>query len=192
MIVSEVMSSRGVLPSGSTVWAALCAMDESRLSELSVVSEDGRLRGVVRDVDLIRELLPDAGAGHLDSARPSSTVDDVMACPPHEVHPGSELAVAVGLMASDGATALPVTDDRGRVLGTLSRGDVVHRLAREDTRMETEVLQRLAAAGLGDWLVAVQGCVVELLGPEDATSSTSQAAAALARSVPGVLAVRSE
>lgn len=193
MNVSEVMRRRGVVPSGSTVRAALREMDEHRLSELSIVADDGRLRGVVRDVDLIRELLTDATASPpLDAERPSPMVDDVMSRPALDVHPGSDLADAVDLMASAGATALPVTDGEGRVLGTLTRGDVVHLLAGEENQVESEVLRLLAAAGFGDWLVAVQGCVVELLSPEGATASMSRTAAALAHSVPGVLAVRSD
>jgi CBS domain-containing protein len=101
--------------------------------------------------------------------------------------PETDLAEAVELLTSTTVKSLPVVDHRGRLLGVLSRSDVVSLLATADTRIEAQVDELLRSSGLDGWLVEVQDGTVSLQGPDDATDA--MVARLLARTVPGVLEV---
>jgi osmotically-inducible protein OsmY len=104
------------------------------------------------------------------------------------VTPDTDLTIVVELATSTGIKSVPVVDSRDRVVGVISRRDIVHMLARSDSRLEQEVDAFLLSTGLGPWLVEVQDGVVELSGPSDEHERT--VATILARSVPGVVEVR--
>ena len=80
-----------------------------------------------------------------------------------------------------------MVDKQGRVVGVVSRRDVVRMLARADEALEEEVDALLLAAGMGDWLVDVHDGIADISGPE--TERDRTVAKVLARTVPGVVAV---
>lgn len=59
-------------------------------------------------------------------------VQDVMTRRPVTVRGDTDVAEAVELMTSTTVKSLPVVDEHGRVVGVVSRRDVVHALARPD------------------------------------------------------------
>ncbi|SFI65239.1 CBS domain-containing protein [Nocardioides psychrotolerans] len=194
MLVREAMSSTPTTVTPDTrIKAALALLAEHRLTALPVVDEHGHLHGMVSEADLIRETLtrdprlheiPD---GNERSALPR-IVHEVYTPHAISVRPDDDLADAVELMTSTSIKSLPVVDDRGRVVGVVSRSDVVRILARADSAIETEVLTMMRDLGHDSWLVEVEAGVVRVDGP----SGTSEEALAslAARAVSGVVDVR--
>ncbi|MDP9824006.1 CBS domain-containing protein [Nocardioides massiliensis] len=176
-----------------SVKAALQLLDENDITSLPVVDEDHRIRGVVSEADLLRDLISPDPRLHVmrtieDPPPPFTFVEDVMSSPAVTVKPDSDLTEAIDLVLTKGMKCLPVVDDDDRVVGVLSRRDVVRVLARDDDVLEQEVADLFTAAGRGDWDVTVDHGVAEISGPPSAPERTL--ATALARSVPGVVGVR--
>ena len=76
----------------------------------------------------------------------------------------------------------------GRVLGVVSRSDVVTLLARADHDLQRDVDSALTSVGLRDWLVEVDDGTVELVAPARAVDDRGLARV-VAGTVPGVAAV---
>ena len=171
MLVREVMSNESItVPLGTTVKAALATLASAGITSLPVVSSGGKLRGIVSEADLIRDAVgPDARRHEIPRGEQSvdhpSCVDEVMTRYVVAVGPDTDLAEAVEVMTSTAVKSLPVIDRNGRVLGVVSRSDVVRMLARADHDLERDVEGALAAAGLRDWLVEVTDGAVQLVAP---------------------------
>jgi len=192
MLVREVMTTDPVtVRAGTTVKAALRLLDENDISSLPVTDEHGRICGVVSEADLIRDLVgPDQRLHEIPIADPEPShgyVDEVMTTHAITVHPDTDLAQAVELVTSTGIKCLPVVDEHDRVLGVVSRRDVVRMLARADETLEQEVDALLVSAGMSDWLVDVHDGIAEISGPASARERTL--AKTLSLTVPGVVAV---
>ena len=91
-------------------------------------------------------------------------------------------------MTSTAVKSLPVIDRSGRVLGMLSRSDVVRVLAGSDADLRRDVDCALTCIGLRDWIVDVHDGAVELTGPAD--PDAVDLARLAAATVPGVTSVR--
>lgn len=192
MFVRQVMTPDPVtVRAGATVKTALRLLDDNDISSLPVVDDKGHICGVVSEADLIHDLVgPDQRLHEIPVGEPSPRneyVDEVMTAHAITVRPDTDLAVAVDLVTSIGIKCLPVVDTDDRVVGVVSRRDVVRVLARADEMLEQEVDALLVAAGMPDWLVDVHDGVAEISGPE--TSRERTLAKVLARTVPGVVTV---
>jgi CBS domain-containing protein len=93
-------------------------------------------------------------------------------------------------MTSTAVKSLPVVDRSRRVLGMLSRSDVVRLLAGSDADLRRDIDTALHHLGLGDWYVEVDDGAVDLTGPAGAAASTQELARRTAAVVPGVTSVR--
>lgn len=194
MIASELMTKDPVTVQADTpVKAALMILDEHNITSLPVVGSDGRITGIVSEADLIRELVePDPRSREIPfeerhDDRPH-WVGDVMTTHAITVRSDTDVADAVELATSTGVKSLPVVDDAGRVVGVLSRRDVVRKLARADELLEKDIDALLVSAGERNWLVDVHDGTAEIAGP--ATAHERVVARVLAESVPGVHEVR--
>ena len=194
MLVREVMTTSPVtVRPGTTVQAALRLVAEAHVTSLPVVNAAGQLRGIVSEADLIKDRVPSDPRLH-ELAHPGDLpdhhdfVEQVMT--PHviAVGPDDDVVRAVETMTSTTVKSLPVVDRSGRVLGMLSRSDVVRVLAGSDADLRRDIDCALTRVGLRDWLVEVHDGAVDLTGPSD------PAAVDLARlattTVPGVTSVR--
>lgn len=194
MLVRELMTTRAVTVTRDvSVKEALALLEEHRITAVPVVDGETRIQGVVSEVDLIRDLVPtDQRTHERPTARTAPdlprSVGEVMSTLPVTVEPHMDVAAAVEVMATLNIKSVPVVDDRGRVLGMLSRSDVVRVLAQSDDELERQVDAVLSEVGLGEWLVAVTDGAVHLSGPAD--SPFRGTARAVAESVPGVVDVQ--
>lgn len=102
--------------------------------------------------------------------------------------PTDDAMTAVQLMTSTRANGLPVIDDQQRVVGVISRSDVVRALARADTEIVQAVTEPLTDVGHDDWSVQVRDGTVEVTGPHASTDRVLAGAAA--STVTGVMEVR--
>jgi CBS domain-containing protein len=123
MLVREVMTSPAVtVGPEESVRGAVGLLDRYRITSLPVVDESGRPLGVVSEADLLREAL--GREGH-------DTVGDIMTCHVLSVSADDDLVDAFALMDGTAVKSLPVLL-HGRVVGVLSRRDLVAALARGD------------------------------------------------------------
>lgn len=177
---------------------------ENRLSAVPVVDASRRVTGVVSEVDLLRkiEFAGDEqprlfegrrrrGERHKALAR---TVADLMSAPPVVALAGMSIAAAARLMDREGVKRLPVVDDQDRLVGIVSRGDLLKTHLRPDgdilSDIETDVLRAFLIDDAESVTVAVVGGVVTLAGRVDRWSS-AEIAVRLVRQIPGVVAVTS-
>jgi CBS domain-containing protein len=192
MWVRDAMTTPAITVTECTsVRAALKLLDEHRVTSLPVVDEEGRLVGIVSEADLVRDALLHDQRSHMIPTEvretpPPRHVADVMTAHPVTAVESDDLAEAVELLTSTTVKSVPVLRE-GRVVGVLSRRDVVHLLARDDERIEAEVAELFRADGM-DWLADVEEGVVRVSGPVD--EPQRRLAQALAGSVAGVVAVR--
>jgi CBS domain-containing protein len=161
---------------------------------LPVVGVDDRLLGVVTAADLLRNrILPDPR--ELIHDRPPEpngpappTVAGVMTTDVVTAAPGTHVAQLGGLMVDRHLKAVPVVD-RDRLVGIVSRIDVLRTIARDDDAITRDVRRHLSAAGRRQWDVAVTDGVVTLAS-EGADETDRHVAAVVAGCTPGVVDVR--
>jgi predicted transcriptional regulator len=157
----------------------------SRISAVPVL-DDGRIVGVVSELDLVQAGLRTPGELGELAAR------DVMIGPPVTVRPDAPLSVAARRLGRAGIRRVFVVED-GRLVGVLSRRDVLRGFVRDDQdiRDQVERAVRTAFPGHGTAVrVEVRDGVVELVGNVEWRSSLARVER-LVRAIPGVVEVRS-
>lgn len=194
MLVREAMTPQPVtVRPDSSVKAALALLDRHSVTMLPVTSAQGVLVGILSEADVIRDRVgPDARATMLppDEARTDFVLDNVSEVMNHRsvtVREDTDLADAAELMTSTSVKSLPVVDDHFRVVGVLSRRDIVHLLARSDADVEREIDDLYRRLGV-TWLVAVSDGLVTVTGPVD--EKDRALAVSAASTVAGVVHVR--
>jgi CBS domain-containing protein len=191
MRAADVMSRPPVTVEPSTpVKEAAAIMAERRVSGLPVVDAGGHLVGIVSEADLLRlEVGTEARTQitQLPDHAPRR-IHDVMTRDVVTVDEDTDLGVCVQRMLEAGVKRVPVLAE-GRVVGVLSRHDLMAVLARPDEEIRADVVVALAAEeGMRGLEVSVRDGVVALVG--DADPVALRLAESIARGVPGALAVR--
>jgi CBS domain-containing protein len=129
-------------------------MEEYRVSALPVLDHDCHLVGVVSEGDLLlkEELAGSArGAPFIETRRKRHdrakaeglVAADLMTSPAITVEPVATLAQAARLMHHKRAKRLPVVDDEGRVVGIVSRADLLKVFLRLDDEIRRDVVDGL-------------------------------------------------
>ncbi|MFD7903277.1 CBS domain-containing protein [Kitasatospora sp. NPDC059722] len=121
------------------------------ITGVPVVDADGRPLGVVSEADLLRTLAAQEDTGSLlpapESAQagPGGTVTaaDLMTTQPVCTTPGTSVVAAARLMSRHGLKRLPVLDEDGRVIGMVSRGDLLRVFLREDRVIRREIVEEV-------------------------------------------------
>jgi CBS domain-containing protein len=177
---------------------------ERGISAVPVVDDDMVVVGVVSEVDLLPKLnYPDRVATHplvsrrrRDAVRRAvgDTGGALMTSPATTIGPAAPIARAARLMEAARVKRLPVVDDTGRLIGIVSRRDLVRLYARPDAAIRDDVV---AAMVRGLWIepssvdVRVTAGVVTLSGRVDRTS-TRQILLGATHAIPGVVDVTDE
>ena len=181
---------------GTSVKDAAGILADRGVAALPVVDEH-RLVGIVGEADVLRgRLLPDprlrlrrdVGTG---AAAPPVHVGGVMTTDVRTVEAGADVADVARLLVDERLRSVPVVDG-GRLVGIVSRRDLLRTLACPDDQLRGELLRRIADyAGRPDgWQVAVREGVATVRRPRDGPGSDDDALRTLARTVPGVVAMR--
>jgi CBS domain-containing protein len=192
MLVRDVMTTRVVtVRADARVKQAIQLLDDHQITAMPVVDGEGRLVGVVSEADVLRDaLMPDRRAHEIPSHAEGRTklliVGDVMTRLPMSVTADADLAAAASVLVDTAIKSLPVIDEEGRVVGVVSRRDVIAVLAKRDPLIEAEVDELLRSAEV-DCEVEVLDGVVRLDGP--AEPHEREIARVLAGTVPGVVGV---
>ncbi len=101
----------------------------------------------------------------------------------------ADVAAAARLILERHVKRIPIVSD-GKIVGIVSRRDILKVLARTDDEIQIELRDLLddEIAVMRDFRAEVSGGVVTLRGPED--ERERRLAVLMARSVPGVIEVR--
>ncbi|MEU4673613.1 CBS domain-containing protein [Amycolatopsis sp. NPDC023774] len=178
-----------VSPSASAKEAAE-VLTEHGFTALPVVDDDERLIGIVTEADLIRHRVPAdvrSGPGRPGPAAAGRTVEDVMTTPVTAMSPGTDVADLCQALVDARIRAMPIADG-SRLVGIVTRGDVVRVLARADSAIAADVRHRLEIyGGTGRWEVEVREGVVRIVDRDD-DETDRHVATVLALAVPGVVA----
>ncbi len=179
-------------------------MQEYRVSAVPVVDGDDRVVGVVTEGDLIlkegTEL--EAEAHVLESRRrkiqrlkaSGIVAGELMTHPAETIGPHATLAEAARKMHRLAVKHLPVVDERGKLVGIVSRVDLLRVFLRPDREIRQDIEETVIARTL--WIdpatirVTVAQGVVTLEG-ELERRSLIEALIEIVRAVPGVVSVRS-
>jgi len=195
MKVAEVMTRPVItVKAGTGIKEAARLLVDLGISALPVVDDYEVLVGIVSEADLLPiETWPDPLSQATPLAptagRSPKTVGEVMTRDVLTLSAGSEVSQAARLMLDEGLKTLPVVQGR-RVVGILSRRDLVRLIARRDCDIEDEIEVRLRELGLGISPDAVNVAAGIATIRVDAEGSRRGLAESVALSVPGVLEVR--
>jgi CBS domain-containing protein len=201
--VKDVMTEHVHVLSEATPFKAIVRLiEDNRISGLPVVDMTGRVVGVVSEADLLLK----EERGHLKRGRlglesrrhrvernkaSGLKAGDLMTSPAMIVGGEASLAEAARLLHENHVKRLPVVDDDGRIIGIVSRSDLLTVFLRSDREIRAEV-QVLVTGTL--WLdaavleITVEDGVVHLAGRLPRRSDT-QLLVALAGRLEGVVAV---
>ena len=180
-------------------------MVSERISGLPVM-EDGLLVGIVTEGDFLRQeagrqspgrySLLDALFGDSTAGEPGAEkVAEVMTEKVITITPDASLGEAARTMANKSVNRLPVVDGEGRLVGIISRADVVNAFTKPDDVIQDEVTQdvirRIMFMDPGTVEVAVHDGVVTLAG-EVENRTEAELLEELVRRIAGVVKVHSE
>ncbi|MCX4462062.1 CBS domain-containing protein [Streptomyces sp. NBC_01340] len=181
--VREVMSVPAVSVPGETSFLEIVrTLSREHLGAVPVVDADGRVIGVVSESDLLAKAAAQVAVPHPGPVRRlrehrlyekgrGETAAALMTSPAITVAPGTKVADAAWLAARSRLKRLPVIDHRDRLVGVVSRIDLVRALVRDDTKIREEIETRIIRQGLlldpGAFEVTVENGVVSVSGEVD-------------------------
>ena len=139
-------------------------MFRNRVSGLPITEPDGTLIGIITEADFLR-LEVERQEGARDQV---ATVGEVMSIGVVTIRPEMEIYEAAKIMAVQEVRRLPVVDDDNRLLGVISRADIVSIFTRPDDVIEDEIredlLRRVLFIDPDELGVSVTNGVVALSG----------------------------
>jgi CBS domain-containing protein len=168
LTVAEVMTPKPlVLAEGESVRAAARVLFETRVGGAPVVDAAGRLVGVVSERDLLEKEaalhVAFRGAADADRRRGARTVGEICTRPARTTTLEATLHAVARRLIDERVARLVVVDD-GRIVGIVTRHDVLRVLLRPDHELHAAVAELLLRVGVGDVHVGVQDGVVRVWG----------------------------
>jgi CBS domain-containing protein len=176
-----------------------------KISGVPVVTEDGEVVGVVSEADILfKERGPSKRKGKLawlldpfgtegQLKLEARTAAEAMTRPAKTIAPWRPVAAAAAKMLEQRVNRLPAVDSNGRLVGIVTRADLVRAFVRRDTEIEREIRHDVLRRTL--WLrtpeavmVKVEGGNVRLEGLVD-TRTDAELLPVLVAKVPGVVDV---
>lgn len=201
--VRDVMTTRVVSVHKDASFKEMAAMLASRrISAFPVVDDDSRVIGIVSEGDLLVKIAVQAEGTSViaalrhvredDKAR-GITAAELMSSPAITIGPEASVEAAARVMYDRRIKRLAVVNKAGRLMGIISRVDLLSVYSRPDSEIRDEILHRVLPdtmltlprdldASVKDGIVTFSG------GP--LSEQTSRAAIDAARHVQGVVAVR--
>jgi len=200
--VKDIMTTRVIwVGKDATFRDMAAALREYRISAFPVVDADRKVIGVVSEADMLNKAALDDEPGVIsgilhrrDQAKARGvTAGDLMTTAVVAVRPEDTVEHAARLMYDRGVKRLPVTDESGRLVGIISRADVLSVFDRTDAAISHEITSDVIR---GEFLkdpsaihVTVMDGIVTLTGRPE-TYEIGRDIVRQVRHVPGVVAVR--
>jgi CBS domain-containing protein len=201
--VDDVMTTKAVTVSPDSPYRSVVDLLVShRFSAVPVVDAFQRVLGIVSEADLLRkiEYAGDEQPRIFEGRRhrgergkaTARTAGQLMTSPAIVVLTGTSIAAAARQMDKEDVKRLPVVDDMGRLIGVVSRADLLKTHLRPDDEIRADVESGVLRTFLADESTGVQIDVAEgvvtLTGTVDRWSATD-ITERLTRQVAGVVDV---
>jgi CBS-domain-containing membrane protein len=206
--VRDVMTTRVVaVRTNASFREIVTTLRTQRVSALPVLNDGGKVIGVVSEADLIaREALEDGCGGHpgplsvpgllrgRELARAKTvTAAGLMSWPAVTISPYDLVSHAAHLMYDQRVKRLPVVDGNGRLVGIISRTDVLSVFSRPDEDIRREISGKVIPgeflADSASFTVTVKDGIVTLEG-SPGTATIGHGIINAVRHIEGVVAVR--
>jgi CBS domain-containing protein len=147
--VSDVMTTDVVTVGKTTPYKRVAQiMTERKVSAMPVVTPDGHVLGMVSEADVLRKQerafrrlgtgLPLRNRRERAQAR-ARNAGQLMTAPAITIHPEAPLGAAARLMNGHRIRRLPVVDPSGKLIGIVSRRDLLSVFLRPDDEITAEV-----------------------------------------------------
>lgn len=202
--VAEVMTRRVATVTERAGYKEIVeTLARNGVSAVPVVDADRRVIGVVSEADLLHKVDIASMEPHgwvferkrIRVARGKANADfarELMTAPPITIAENDAVGVAARLMDTEGVKRLPVVDDEGRLVGIVSRSDLLRPYLRSDDDIRADitdgVLLRTMWLDPTEFSVTVDQGVVTIHG-EVERRSTVPIMIGIVRGVPGVVDV---
>jgi len=202
--VADVMTRRVATVTEETTYKQIVeTLTKNGVSAVPVVDLDQHAIGVVSEADLLHKVDIAGLEPHgwplerkrTRIAREKANADfagDLMTVPPITVTESDSVAVAARLMDTEQVKRLPVVDSKGRLVGIVSRSDLLRPYLRTDEDLREEISQGVLLRTMWmdprEFTVAVDQGIVTIRG-EVERSSSIPILIGIIRSVPGVVDV---
>ena len=197
LMTTEVIAVDRITPFKQIAWQLV----QHQISGVPVLSLGRHVAGVVTEGDLIvardkhagqRRRLMGGPRYSTDRSRYDRlTAEQLMTSPPITIHPDNSVAGAARIMSAQHVKLLPVVDADGKIVGMISRRDLLSVFLAADgeiARQIRELLNEMAPGEPGAIKVAVHGGLVTLTGQPSPDLRTQVAAAIdLAWDIDGVI-----
>lgn len=208
MKINEIMTADVVTVTvDAPLKQAAHLLAQYRVSGLPVVDETGTVVGVLSEADiLVKEggerkkhggvlgWLLEPSEPWLEEKLDAVTAGEAMTAPALTIAPDRSVREAALTMLEEGINRLPVVDEAGKLVGIVSRANLVRAFARTDgeiaREIEDDVLRRTLWLEPGNVRVAVENGAVALEGRVE-TPSDVELLETMVRRVPGVVSVES-
>lgn len=172
MLVAEVMTTPVVsIPADMPVEEAVALLGGRRISAVPVIDAQERVIGILSEADVLRQPLQSDPRAHL---RPTvivdaspRTVQEAMSANPTCASPEADCAEVARTMVDAGWKSLPVVDQSGRLVGMVSRSDIIHSMTRPDLDLQGSVIRAFAEAGHPEWTATVRAGHVTVAPSDD-------------------------
>lgn len=191
MRVQDVMTRPAItVHTGTPAKEAAATLAGCKITAMPVLDEDDAVVGMISEADLLRHRLPHDPRLHLrrdnEDLMPAATVGDLMSSPAIAVSSWSDAADAAEQMLTSDVRSMPVVDG-DRVVGVVSRRDLLKTLLRDDESIAAEIRHRLDtySSHRDRWQVTVLDGAVTISGPFT-DAAERRVVGALARTVSGV------
>jgi CBS domain-containing protein len=154
-LVKDLMTPQVVTIGPATPFKEIVArLANHRVSAVPVVDDDGLVLGVVSEADLLlKEEFPDPDADiplfwtkrrRLERDRAAATTArDLMSVAVVSIAPDATVAEAARRMHTAGVKRLPVLDEGGRLVGIVSRADLLKVFNRPDQAIRREIMDEV-------------------------------------------------
>ncbi len=199
--VRDVMTTDVAVVSTTTPYHDVAAlMSEQQVAAVPVLDDSRRVLGIISEADMIRRQerrfgrtgtgLPRQRRRELAQAQ-ALTASGMMTTPPVTIHPDAPLGAAARQLNGHRIRRMTVVDSDGRLLGIVSRRDLLRVFVRPDDDIAADVRAVITDILLEDpeqFTVAVHDGMVTLSGAFG-DAETARAAVRLAADVDGVIDV---
>lgn len=158
--IKDVMTREVVCVEGETPFKQVALLlSDNRISGLPVVDDEEKVVGVISETDLlqrqaqqveghgrryVRRLRLTRSARTAAAKARATTADHLMSRPAITATPDDYVTEAAQLMRNHRVERLPVVDDMGRLVGIVTRGDLLRVFLRTDEDIRREVTRRVA------------------------------------------------
>lgn len=195
MNVGELMTREVVaVPPGASLKQAAQLLVDRRISGLPVVDDQNHVLGVVSEADLLAK---EATELHVDRDRTrfeARLVGEAMSAPALTIERHRPVGAAAALMIERGVNRLPLVE-QGRLVGIVTRADLVRAFVRSDAEIATEIREDVVAGRLR---LDGRGVQVEVdagetkLGGRLENRADAALLETLVAAVPGVVGIQSK